>query len=885
MSKSIANVQTTTDTFAGWIEKTNEMADTFTRITLTAAASEQLDIATIFTTGNAVVNGVFSANALALTSNSTGFSELRVVGANNFQSNVDGILSVNSNTIHQKNWLANGTVANISVTTVNSHSNTVDLVANVMVFGRAADSNTDFNGNQVDFDANNMTIDANTFTATFNTSGSIVSNNFTISTNSTIVAVNVHSDGSTTTTEVLGDTLNVSANVHVTDSVANVHINPTDNITLLGQTANLASTNTEVRGTQFVMRANVDLIAANVTWNATKFHLTGTNTWITSTNTDIRGADLYVGSNTQINNANTKINATQFTLTGTSSNVQSNATFEGSTVNVAVTTLTSTANVDFDANTASFVANTLTIGDANTTLDINANTIAIDAATNTVITSNNFIIQSNSTIQAYSLQGNSSFTSSTINGDQLDVTANVFMSAANVTIGNNAADLLHVDANTDFNQWVMVDSYLEVGNSTVGESNTYVNRVRSLTDQKVVFANATNFTVTHDKFGWESNTTLRVGNSSVYVTANTQGDLDVTGNTVMIGDLDVRANTLFGNNTADFHTFVGNTTFGDSVNIDDQLTVGANVQVANSTAYFFYVDTTNRRIGVNTDTPDHLVHAVGNSTHHTVLVEGTANVSLVANAQSTLTGSANIVIKSAASNHIKLHTNNQTAVDKTVIFAANGNFGIGNNTPTHKLRVAGDASVNTDLTIERNLDVDANTTLGTTIGSHSITVNATVVGDWAPRDANTTHNYSLGLSGNTWHDAYISGNTVNRATFGDDNTAEVVSKTSRTGKIATAGSLVYQSNSVIQSAKVIVSGKHSNASHTENQITEVLMVTDGTDVFLTTYGQITTDADNTGEDIFTLSANVDSGVIRLYASNTANYANVHVVGFSQGFRV
>jgi hypothetical protein len=644
------------------------------------------------------------------------------------------------------------------------------------------------------------------------------------------------------------------------------------------------SANVKVDGTTVDWNANVDLDAANVDFNSTRFYVTGTNTTFNAAEINVTGSTINATANLNINASLAQIgNSTAaVTISGTSANIDSTTlTLEGTDVNVAVTTVTSTANIASTANATSFVANTLTLGDASTNMDVNANSIAIDAGTNTVITANDLIIQTNSTIQAISLQGNSTATNTAINGDDLNITANVFVSSANVTIGNNAADLLHVDANTDFNQWVVVDSYVEIGNTTVGESNTLNSRVRSATNEKIAFANGDSFIVTDDDLSWTGNTTLHVGNSTVYVAANNSGDLVATGNTILHVDLNVNGNTALGNNSADSLTVTGNASFGDSVSVDDQLTVAANTQVANSTVNFFKVDTTNRRLGVNTDTPGHLVHAVGNSTHHTVLVEGTANVSLVANAQSTLTGSANLVIKAAASQHIKLHANGQTAAAKTVIHAANGNFGIGNTTPTHKLRVGGDVSVNTDLTVQQNTDLKANTTLGTTIANHEVTFNSTVVTSILPKGASK----DLGASANTWHDVYSYGNTVQRSTADENNTAEVVTSAARTGKVITAGSLVYESNTSIQSAKVIVSGKHSNTSVTENQITEVLMVNDGTDVFLTTYGQITTDDDNTGEDLFTLSANVDSGAMRLYVANTAGYANVHATGLSQGFKV
>lgn len=59
MSRVIANVQVSTDTFYAWVSKTNEIADTF-KETVTVLKNTSGDM----TTGNGFVNGYFGANTL-----------------------------------------------------------------------------------------------------------------------------------------------------------------------------------------------------------------------------------------------------------------------------------------------------------------------------------------------------------------------------------------------------------------------------------------------------------------------------------------------------------------------------------------------------------------------------------------------------------------------------------------------------------------------------------------------------------------------------------------------------------------------------------------------------------------------------------------------------
>lgn len=67
MAITTSNINTTTDSFQNWIDKTNTLLDAYSTSIVTTAANSTGG----FTTGNATVNGVFSANSITVQGNST----------------------------------------------------------------------------------------------------------------------------------------------------------------------------------------------------------------------------------------------------------------------------------------------------------------------------------------------------------------------------------------------------------------------------------------------------------------------------------------------------------------------------------------------------------------------------------------------------------------------------------------------------------------------------------------------------------------------------------------------------------------------------------------------------------------------------------------------
>jgi hypothetical protein len=116
MSRSIANVQTSTDTFGSWIAKTNEVATTFAE-TVTVKANTAGDL----TTGNGFVVGIFGANTLTATTirgGSVATSTNVSIMSNTFIGNTS------SQTITMHNGI--GQVKTTSYTTTNTNAQIVD---------------------------------------------------------------------------------------------------------------------------------------------------------------------------------------------------------------------------------------------------------------------------------------------------------------------------------------------------------------------------------------------------------------------------------------------------------------------------------------------------------------------------------------------------------------------------------------------------------------------------------------------------------------------------------------------------------------------------------------------------------------------------------------
>ena len=159
MAKSVANVNIATDTFNGWVTKTNILLDALTNEIVTANTQANGSL----TTGNGFVIGIFGSNTICAP------SQLR--GGNVQSSNT---LSITSNVVVGNTF------------TVNSLATSVYLNTNVHVQG----ANSFTNATNITLTGNTLSIPANTVTVTANTitfDGVNINSNLTIKTDLSVV--------------------------------------------------------------------------------------------------------------------------------------------------------------------------------------------------------------------------------------------------------------------------------------------------------------------------------------------------------------------------------------------------------------------------------------------------------------------------------------------------------------------------------------------------------------------------------------------------------------------------------------------------------------------------------------------------------------------------
>lgn len=157
-----------------------------------------------------------------------------------------------------------------------------------------------------------------------------------------------------------------------------------------------------------------------------------------------------------------------------------------------------------------------------------------------------------------------------------------------------------------------------------------------------------------------------------------------------------------------------------------------------------------------------------------------------------------------------------------------------------------------------------------TFQGSTLTVNAS-----ATFDTNTTFNETA--IANT-----VDADTILVDTLSVGNSDIVGQSTTLDSSNATNETIESFAANTYYGAKIIVSGRHTNSTVTEVQSTEVLIVTDGTDVFMTTYGTLSTDVSN-DFSVFDLDAEVSSGNVNLLANT--GHANTKITVLSQLFKI
>ena len=259
-----ANVVPSSDTFREWVDLTNRITYDMEKVVVTTVANTQ----GACTSGNAYVNGFFSANTLLVE------DTLKGVGATG---SVYGTKAAAANLVISSNvvFIANSTANAIIHAQSNAHftGTQVDSTANVVVKSDAAlfQSNAtlnDFNSN-VDIDAAAVTVDGGSLTVGSNT---VLNANSDINANVDIDAASVTIDGGTL---AVGSILDQNANVDIDNALTDI-TSTTTNIS--GTTATIDSTTLNIHGTSLDINS-----ATNIDGDIT----TTANATIGNANTDL----------------------------------------------------------------------------------------------------------------------------------------------------------------------------------------------------------------------------------------------------------------------------------------------------------------------------------------------------------------------------------------------------------------------------------------------------------------------------------------------------------------------------------------------------------------------------------------------------------------------
>lgn len=261
MARPVANVVIATDSFASWVGVTNQMADTFTRYTLTTASNTT----GANVSGNSQLLGILSANTIAAVDSIRGGTV-----------STSGNLNIISNAVFTGATI--NATSNVNITSSNAYVNAsvtyvvgglANLSSNVSVLNANTYVNTSafyIAGGLANVTSNVSIVNANTFvnTAVLYVTGGLAN----VTSNVSIVTANVTAN--VTNFNIRAGTLTIDSNVAISNMVSIAN-----NLTLGGAAHTIAGNVAFNTNTLFVDAANGRIGIKNTTPDAS-LTLTGT---------------------------------------------------------------------------------------------------------------------------------------------------------------------------------------------------------------------------------------------------------------------------------------------------------------------------------------------------------------------------------------------------------------------------------------------------------------------------------------------------------------------------------------------------------------------------------------------------------------------------------
>ena len=505
-----ANVVPSADTFREWVDLTNRITYDMEKVVVTVAANTQ----GARTSGNASVNGHFSANTLLV--------ETSMRGAN-ANSTIYGTKAPSANLLITSNVV------------FDSGNSTVGAIIH-------AQSNAHFTGANVEFSSN---VSVNSTSSVFSSNAGLNVFNTPIDANANVDIDNALTQVTSTNTVIENGQLNITSNVNF-DAAS---------FDILAGALNVTQSNSTTHAINIDPTTNTFTSNAGINVFNTPVDINNTLTTVDSTNTTIASGELNITSNVNFDAASFDILAGAFNV------AQSNSTTH--TINIDPTTNTFTSNaginvfntpVDINANVD--VDNTLT-DFTSTTFNVSGTTALVDSATMN-IHGTTLDVNSNTSIEAATMVVGAN---STFNGD-IDATANV-------QIGNANSDLFNVTSNTVLNDKLTVVKAADLQSTLNVDGATTLNGA-------VTLGNATGDDLTFTGYAAtgitpKANGTLSIGTAALRFDANLDDvsidDLDVIDSATVLGT------GHFGNNFAVNTAFtVG---FGGAASNTKTITIGA----------------------------------------------------------------------------------------------------------------------------------------------------------------------------------------------------------------------------------------------------------------------------------------------------------------------
>jgi hypothetical protein len=769
-----ANIVYQTDTFGAWVERTNQLVYDQLTINLTA----QQNSAGGVTTGNVVItSNLYNHDTSTYTTTTGGQLQANVIIANttlrggNMTSS--GLLSIGSNTAFHTDQVtitANSTEEKITTTGDQFEIQTTSLLVNnqtVRISGNVhintSSSNVSINatvthvsGTTLDINSVTADMDGTELTADYDNI-TFTANDQSFKANTTITAIDINNDATSTSVTVAGNTFIVDSdestfNANVTlgnaDSDTVTYVARVDSNIIPSANGTKVLGSTALRWDLFADDATIDdAVVANTLSVGGQTDLNG-NINLGNANTDTISFVGEVDTNIIPSANGTKLlgsTADRWDLFADDATIQdviieNRVTVGNSTVNAFIT---SAGNIETDGTLTvtkgTALSNTLTVA-GNSTFTGARITVG-NTTVNAVVYANGSIDTDGKLTVAGDITGASDID---ITGQSNTNTLRVRTTSAfegNVLVGNSTVNVAIAEATGDVSatgnisgNYIGVTNDINVGNTTVGVVNTRTISVRDTltvgnssvnaaisssgninTDGTLTVAGATGLNSTLAVAGATTMSgRVTVGNSSVNAYITTAGNIETDGTLIVAGNTTLGSNAAFINSSTvslTLNTDVVNRT-ADTANAAAQptLTVYGNFEVKGQS-----ILASDQALSLNTSTISTLTVTSSTALQGSNVTINASSLAVSANVTTSLRPSAN-------GNSLGSATQRWSTFATTI--NATGNTSIGGNAIVAGSVTVGNSTVNAVISSAGNIDTDG-TFKAAGQGTFSSTTNST----------------------------------------------------------------------------------------------------------------------------------------------------------------